>query len=191
MRQGPLTLDYQALLDYLESVKLGMTNSDGTAIGDAIATAAGHLKESKASSKAIILLTDGRSNTGTISDPVLAAKAAASFGIKIYTVGTAGKGPAKTPIQTPFGVQYVMQEEDLDEGTLMAVAKETGGEFFRATNYGELQQIYSRIDALEKTQFESATNLLYSDRYRPLVIWALVLLLLEMLFSKIIFVRLP
>ena len=189
--QCPLTLDHDSLQEYLEQVQIGITNSDSTAIGDAIATATNHLKNSQAKSKIIVLLTDGRSNAGIISDPVLAAKAAAAYGIKIYTIGTAAKGPSKAPVQGPMGVQYVTVEEDLDEDSLTAIAQATGGEFFRATSYTELKNIYARIDKLEKTQFKNAVSLSYHDRYAVFLIPALLLLLAEFLLAKIVFVRIP
>lgn len=190
--QCPLTLDYESLLEFLDDVSIGMTRTDGTAIGDAIATSANHLKNSPAKSKVIALLTDGRSNTGLVSDPVLAAKAAASYGIKIYTIGTAGKGPARVPVDHPvFGRTYVMQEEDLDEGTLMAISNATSGEFFRATNYAELQNIYKRIDALEKTEFRNAPVVSYNDRYLFFLIPALLLVLGELALANTVLMRIP
>ncbi|MFH1620242.1 MAG: VWA domain-containing protein [bacterium] len=190
--QCPLTLDYESLLEFLDDVSMGMTRSDGTAIGDAISVATGHLKTSPAKSKVLILLTDGRSNTGVISDPVLAAKAAAAYDIRIYTIGTAGKGPARVPVNDPvFGTSYAMQPEDLDEGTLLAIASASSGEFFRATNYGELQNIYKRIDSLEKTEFKGHRITSYSDRYLLFLIPALLILMAEAVFLGTLLVRIP
>ncbi|HCE98403.1 MAG: hypothetical protein A2X34_06715 [Elusimicrobia bacterium GWC2_51_8] len=178
----PLTLDYASALEFIDSAYLHMTRTDGTAIGDAIATAVNHLKNGKSKSKVIILLTDGRSNTGLISDPVIAAKTAAAYEIKIYAIGTAGKGPAKVPTGNPFQPYFTISE-DLDEGTLLEIAKTTGGEFYRATNYPELQQIYAKINSLEKTRFEvKAAN--YSDQHQPLLAAALALLALTFILEK-------
>jgi Ca-activated chloride channel family protein len=189
--QCPLTLDHDALLEYLDQVQIGITNADATAIGDAIATATNHLKNSQAKSKIIVLLTDGRNNSGVISDPLLAAKAAAAYGIKIYTIGCAIKGPSKAPVQGPMGLQYVPVEEDLDEDALGAISQATGGEFYRATTYTELKNIYDRIDKLEKTKFKNAVALSYYDRYSVFLVPAVLLLLAEFLLSKLVFVRIP
>jgi len=190
--QCPLTLDYDSLVEFLDEVKIGMTHSDGTAIGDAIATSVNHLKNNPAKSKVLILLTDGRSNTGVVSDPVTAAKTAASYGIKIYTIGTAGKGPAKIAFNDPvFGLTYGTINEDLDEGTLMAISAATEGEFFRATNYRELQGIYGKIDALEKTKFNGTRTLNYSDKYLSLLILAAICLLMELTAEHFLFLRVP
>lgn len=190
--QCPLTLDYDSLLEFLDQVDPSMTGTDGTAIGDAIATGTNHLKSSKAKSKVMVLLTDGRSNTGIISDPALAAKAAAAYGIKIYAIGTAGKGPARAPISDPvMGTRYVMMNDDLDEETLSAVAKATGGEFYRAQNMAELQQIYSRIDSLEKTEFKSSVSISRRDQYLLFLLPAALLLLAEIFLSRTVFFRLP
>lgn len=173
----PLTLDYQSLLELLSSTEINMTKADGTAIGDALITSVNHLKNSKAKSKIIILLTDGRSNVGVITDPVMAARTAAAYDIKIYTIGTASKGPARLP-------NGQMMDEDLDEGTLLEVSDRTGGEFYRAGNYFELQKIYAKIDALEKTKFEVKTFLNYTDLYLLFLVPALALAALVFILEK-------
>jgi Ca-activated chloride channel family protein len=171
----PLTLDYQSVLELLDSAYINMTKADGTAIGDAIITAVNHLKESKALSKVIILLTDGRSNAGLVTDLPLAARTAQAYDIKIYTIGTAGKGRAGIPTGNPLQpVVYI--DEDLDEPTLREIAALTGGEFYRAKNYVELEKIYSKIDALEKTRFEAKTYTNYTELYLYFLAPALALL---------------
>jgi Ca-activated chloride channel family protein len=188
----PLTLDYQSLLEFLSSVQIGMLSVDGTAIGDAIATAVNHLKESKAKSKVMVLLTDGRNNMGEISNPVMAAEAAEKFGIKIYTIGTAGRGPAKFPAgNSVFGPKYVYLKEDLDEKTLSEIAKVSGGTFYRAKNYRQLQDIYSKINALEKTQVQAPVVLDYSDKYFGFILPAVIFLILEFLLKMFVFIRIP
>ncbi len=112
----PLTLDYQSVLEMLDAAYILMTRADGTAIGDAIVTAVNHLKESKAKSKVIVLLTDGRSNVGLVTDLSLAAKTAQAYDIKIYTIGTAGRGRAEIPTGDPMQ-PVVSIDEDLDEPT--------------------------------------------------------------------------
>jgi len=170
----PLTLDYQSVLELLDSAVINMTRVDGTAIGDALITSVNHLKDSKAKSKIIILLTDGRSNVGVITDPVIAAKTAQAYGIKIYTIGTATKGAAQIPTGNPVQ-PFMTINDDLDETTLMEVADRTGGEFYRAGNFIELQKIYERINALEKTKFEVKTLANYTDLYLLFLIPALIL----------------
>ena len=179
----PLTLDYQSLLELLSSAEINMTRVDGTAIGDALITSVNHLKNSKAKSKIIILLTDGRSNVGIITDPLMSAKTAAAYDIKIYTIGTAAKGPARLP-------NGEMINDDLDEGTLMEVADRTGGEFYRAGNFFELQKIYAKIDKLEKTKFEVKTYTNYSDLYLlflgPALLLAALIFILEKTYLRTI-----
>ncbi len=179
----PLTLDYQSMLELLDSAAINMTKADGTAIGDALITSVNHLKDSKAKSKVIILLTDGRSNVGVITDPVIAAKTAQAYGIKIYTIGTATKGPAQIPTGNPLQ-PYMTINDDLDEPTLMEIADRTGGEFYRAGNFMELQKIYEKINALEKTKFEVKTFVNYTDLYLLFLIPALVLAALIFLLEK-------
>lgn len=188
----PLTWDYQSVLEFLDNVSIDMTQSQGTAIGDAIMTSINHLKDSHAKSKVIILLTDGRSNTGIITDPVLAAKTAATYDIKIYTIGTAAKGRSRIPINDPvFGKTFGYIDEDLDEATLMAIADATGAEFYRAKNYLELQKIYSKIDSLEKTTFETKSVTSYTDLYLPYLIFAFILLIIIMVLEKTFLLILP
>lgn len=186
----PLTLDYQSVLDTLDSAFVNMTRAEGTAIGDAIVTAVNHLKESKAKSKVIVLLTDGRSNVGLVTDLAMAAKTAAAFDIKIYTIGTAGKGRAAVTTGDPMQpVVYI--DEDLDEPTLREIAALTGGEFYRAKNYAELDGIYSRIDSLEKTKFEVKSYTEYSDRYLWFLAPALLLLALLFILERTYFRTIP
>lgn len=186
----PLTLDYQSVLETLDSAYINMTKADGTAIGDAIVTAVNHLKDSKAKSKVIILLTDGRSNTGLVTDTTLAAKTAAAYDIKIYTIGTAGKGRAQIPTGDP-AQPAIYIDEDLDEPTLREISDITGGEFYRAKNYAELQNIYARIDALEKTKFEAKTYTDYADLYDYFLAPALALLALLYLLERTYFRTVP
>jgi Ca-activated chloride channel family protein len=186
----PLTLDYQSVLELLSSTYVNMTKADGTAIGDAIVTAVNHLKDSKAKSKVMILLTDGRSNTGLVTDTALAAKTAAAYDIKIYTIGTAGKGRAQIETGDPMQpVAYI--DDDLDEPTLREISDLTGGEFYRATSAGELQEIYARINALEKTKFEVRTYTSYTDLYEYLLVPALLLLALLYVLERTYFRTIP
>jgi len=186
----PLTLDYQSVLEMLETSALNMTRADGTAIGDAIVTAVNHLRESKAKSKAIVLLTDGRSNTGLVTDLNLAAKTAQAYDIKIYTIGTAGKGRAQISTGDPMQ-PVIFIDEDLDEPALREIAGLTGGEFYRAKNYAELNNIYAKIDSLERTRFNAKTFTNYSDLYLYFLAPALALLALLLLLERTYFRTVP
>ncbi|PIW70283.1 MAG: aerotolerance regulator BatA [Ignavibacteriales bacterium CG12_big_fil_rev_8_21_14_0_65_30_8] len=150
--QCPLTIDYNVLTNLLDQVKTGMIE-DGTAIGNAIANGVNRLRESKAKSKIIILLTDGMNNAGEV-DPMSAAQIAKTFGIRIYTVGVGTRGEAPYPVQTPFGIRTQMVPVNIDEAMLKKIADETGGEYFRATSTQALKNIYDQIDKLEKTKIE-------------------------------------
>jgi len=177
--QCPLTLDYAALLDFLDQVQVGITTTENTAIGTAIAAAANRMKRSTAKSKIIILLTDGRSNSGEV-DPLTATKAAAALDIKIYTVGVGIHGQSVIPVDTPFGRQLVPIAEDLDEPGLQEMAEITGGRYFRATSKKEFDQIFSEIDRLEKSDVETPRLLQYEDRYFSWLMVAMVLLCVGM-----------
>ena len=181
MLQAPLTLDHDALQEYLSTLYLGIVDPNYTAIGDALAVAANHLKDSKAKSKVVILLTDGDSNAGTIT-PQLAAKAAAAYGIRVYTVGTAS---------APGDSLYSSAEDEINEGLLMEIANETGGKFYRAKNEAELTQIYDMINELEKTEFTPSSTIDRKDAYQPFLWAALVLILLAFGLEKLIFIKVP
>lgn len=142
LTQCPLTTDYAAVLAYLDTLKVGMTRTDQTAIGDGLLTATARLRNVQAKDKVIILLTDGRSNAGEV-DPVMASKIAAEAGIRIYTVGVGAKRQGDLELDSVTG-------EELDEGSLQEVAAITKGQFFRATDRRSLQEIYQKIDSLEK-----------------------------------------
>jgi Ca-activated chloride channel family protein len=134
------------------------------------------LKELPGNSKIVVLLTDGENTTG-ILDPIQSARAAATYGIKVYTIGVGSKGRAR--FQTPFGIEY--QEVSLDEDTLKSIAEATGGRYFRATDTEGLERIYALIDELEKTKVEVKEYTDYEELY-PYAVWpALVMLLLDVL----------
>lgn len=163
--QCPLTIDYSVLRNLLKDIRTGMIE-DGTAIGNAIANGVNRLKDSKAKSKVMILLTDGVNNRGEV-DPLTAAQIAQKFGIRIYTVGVGTIGEAPYPFQTPFGIRYQMVPVDIDENILKQISGITAGKYFRATDNRKLVQIYEEIDRLEKTRVEvtsyrNAKELFYS-----------------------------
>jgi Ca-activated chloride channel family protein len=179
--QCPLTLDYNVLLELLDSVEIGMIDEQRTAIGMAIATAANRLRESEAESKVVILLTDGRNNAGEI-DPVTAARAAQALGIKIYTIGAGTPEGGPIPVQDPvWGTRYVQAETDIDEEMLQEIASLTGGQYFRAETEGMLASIYRRIGEMEKSKIEVKHFTSYNELAPRFLIAALVLVLLELL----------
>lgn len=178
---APLTLDHDAVQELVASLYLGIVDPNLTAIGDALGVASSHLKDSSAKSKIILLLTDGSNNAGTL-DPMLAAKAAAAYGIKIYTIATAS--PPGTTI-------FSSREDEIDEGLLMEIAKATGGKFYRAKNEMELSSIYNEINELEKTDFTQAARTNQNDAYRPFLLAGLALLLLAVILRKLIFIKVP
>jgi Ca-activated chloride channel homolog len=187
--QCPMTLDYRVLRNLLKQVKPGMVE-DGTAIGMAIAQGVNRLKDSKAKSKVMILLTDGVNNRGEV-DPLTAANIAQTFGIRIYTVGVGTVGEAPYPVQTPFGVRYQNIPVDVDEKTLKAIADITGGNFYRATNNRALKEIYAEIDKLEKTRIEVKSYRSYADMFGTWAWAGLIALLLEMGVSSLVLRKLP
>ncbi len=187
--QCPLTIDYSVLLNLLGQVKSGMIE-DGTAIGNAIANGVNRLKDSKAKSKIIILLTDGVNNSGEV-DPVFAAQIAKTFGIRIYTIGVGTKGEAPYPVQTPFGTRYQMIPVEIDESVLKQISNITGGEYFRATDNKTLKDIYDKIDKLEKSKVEITSYRNAKELFYGWLGAGLFLLVLEAGLSKSIFRRLP
>lgn len=179
--QCPLTLDYNVLLELLDSVKIGMIDEQRTAIGMAIATATNRLRESDAQSRIIILLTDGRNNAGEI-EPITAAQAAQALGIRIYTIGAGTPEGGPIPVDDPmWGRRYVHAETDIDEDTLKEIASLTGGRYYRATSENMLAAIYQRIGELEKSKIEVKHFTTYKELAPRLIVLAVVLLLLELL----------
>src|SRR5512140_303069 len=179
--QCPMTLDYRVLKNLLRQVRPGMVE-DGTAIGMAIAQGVNRLKDSKAKSKVMILLTDGVNNRGEI-DPLTAAQIAQTFGIRIYTVGVGTEGEAPYPVHTPLGIRYQNMPVDVDEKTLAQIADMTEGRYFRATNNKALKEIYDEIDKLEKTRVEVKAYRSYTELFYPWAALGLVLVLVEFLLS--------
>tara|TARA_B100001758_G_C18205267_1_gene502020 strand:- start:174 stop:860 length:687 start_codon:yes stop_codon:yes gene_type:complete len=173
--QCPLTTDHNVLINLFKDVKSGMVD-DGTAIGMGLATAVNRLKDSKAISKVIILLTDGVNNSGMVP-PLTAAEIAQKFGIRVYTIGVGTEGYAPYPFQTPFGVQYQDVEVKIDEKTLQDIATITDGKYFRATNNNALKEIYQDIDELEKSKIEVTEFHKRTEEFLPFALWGLALLL--------------
>lgn len=183
--QCPLTIDHDVLINLFGEINNGMIE-DGTAIGMGLATAVNRLKESDAKSKVVILLTDGSNTTGSIP-PLTAAEIAKQMKVRVYTVGVGTKGQAPYPVKTPFGIQYQQVPVTIDEGVLKEIAKLTGGQYFRATNNATLKKIYQQIDQLEKAKIAVTQYNKKTERFLPLVLIAMVLLLLEFLLRNTIF----
>ncbi|MCP4580800.1 MAG: VWA domain-containing protein [candidate division Zixibacteria bacterium] len=188
--QCPLTTDYPLLSSFLEKVDFGMVE-DGTAIGLALATAANRLADSDAKSKIIVLLTDGVNNSGQI-DPITAAKAVASLGIKTYTIGAGKQGLVDFPIQDRiFGKRYVKRQSEIDEETLKEVAGITSGRFFRAENSQALQEIYNEISEMEQTKIEVKEFYKYEELYSGILSWGLILLGLAIVLNTTLIRSIP
>lgn len=187
--QCPVTIDHQVVKNLLKEIKPGMIE-DGTAIGMGLATAVSRLKESKAKSRVIILLTDGVNNRGFI-DPMTAAGIAQSFGIRVYTIGVGTEGMAPYPVQTPFGIQYQNIPAEIDETLLRKIADQTGGKYFRATDNRTLKTIYDEIDKLEKTKIEVTQFRHYKEEYPSTAAFGGLLLLLEIALSQTVFRKIP
>ena len=175
LTQVPLTTDYPVVNAAVDNLAVGQLE-DGTAIGTAIATAANRLRDAPGRSRVMILLTDGENNRGAI-DPRTAAKAAAVFGIKIYTVGIGTEGMAPVPVgRGLFGLQYEDRVVKIDEPLLSDIAKSTGGQYFRARDAAALQRIYDEINHLEREPVRTRTYVRYTELFRwPLYLAALAL----------------
>ncbi|MBO5665758.1 MAG: VWA domain-containing protein [Bacteroidaceae bacterium] len=189
--QCPLTIDHIALANMLSAIDCDIAAkgiiADGTAIGMGIANSVSRLKDSKAVSKVIILLTDGINNRGEIT-PEAAADMAKEFGIRIYTIGV-GTDKKEAPYPTPYGTMNVPVE--IDEKTLENIAEATGGEYFRATDKESLRQIYSEIDKLERTKLNVQQYQEYEELYQIFALLAVLSLMLELLLRYTILRRIP
>ncbi|WP_100610592.1 vWA domain-containing protein [Confluentibacter lentus] len=184
----PITSDKAIVLRSLNDIKYNTVIEGGTAIGMGLATAVNRLKDSKAKSRIIILLTDGVNNSGFI-DPKIASELAVEYGIKVYTIGLGTNGMALSPVSLDARgeLQYARIQVEIDEALLKEIAKATGGLYFRATNNQKLEEIYNEINKLEKTEIEEFKYSNYEELYRPLVLLALGLLLLEFLLRNTLF----
>ena len=183
----PITSDKSLVLNALREITYGQLN-DGTAIGMGLATSVNRLKESKAISKIIILLTDGVNNSGFI-EPQTAADLAVEFGIKTYTIGIGTNGNALSPVSynADGSFRYGLRKVEIDEKLLQDIAKATGGQYFRATNNTKLEEIYDEINKLERTEIEEFKYYKYEEKFRPWIFLAGALLLLEWLLRNTLF----
>lgn len=188
--QCPLTTDHGVLSRLLADVDFGEIK-DGTAVGMAVANGVNRLKDVPGKSRILILLTDGRNNSGAV-DPITAAELAYSLGVRVYTIGVGTLGEAPYPVDDPvFGRRYVRMEADVDEETLNRIAEITGGRYYRATDSEALDLIFQQIDQLEKTKVETREWVNYSEFGSYLAIPALLLVLLEAVLGSTWLRRLP
>ncbi|MEK9516867.1 MAG: VWA domain-containing protein [Flavobacteriaceae bacterium] len=184
----PITSDRAIVKNALSKIQFEGLIDDGTAIGMGLATAVNRLKDSRAKSKVIILLTDGVNNSGFI-DPKIASELAVEYEIKTYTIGLGSNGTARAPVGLlPNGkFQYGMTKVEIDEELLKNIAKNTGGLYFRATDNKKLEEIYDEINKLEKTEIEEFKYYNYDEKFRPLILLALTLLFIEWLMRNTLF----
>ena len=184
----PVTSDKRIVKNALRSIRYDGVINDGTAIGMGLATAVNRLKDSRAQSKVIILLTDGVNNSGFI-EPKIAAELAVEFKIKTYTIGLGSNGTAKAPVGVlPNGkFQYGLTKVEIDEELLQSIADDTGGLYFRATDSKKLKDIYDEINKLEKTEVEEFKYYNYEEKYRSLILIAMGLLFMEWVMKNTIF----
>jgi Ca-activated chloride channel homolog len=171
--QCPLTSDHAVLRNLFGGIQSGLL-ADGTAIGEGLATAVNRIRNSKAKSKVIILLTDGINNIGAIA-PLTAGEIAKTFGIRVYTIGVGTTGVAPYPFKTPYGIQYQNMEVQIDEDVLKQIANETGGKYFRATTTSKLKEIYADIDRMEKSKIDVTEFRHKTEEFYPLALLAILL----------------
>ena len=181
----PVTSDKSIIINSLKDIVFDGIIQDGTAIGMGLATSVNRLKESKAKSKVIILMTDGVNNSGFI-DPSTAADLASSFGVKTYTIGLGTNGNALAPValNSDGSFRFGLTKVEIDEELLKSIANKTGGLYFRATNNKSLVDIYNEINKLEKTEIEEIRYSDAQEKYRFFVLIALGLIFVEFIFKK-------
>lgn len=189
--QCPLTTDHKIIKNMFNDIKAGMLDQ-GTAIGLGLADGVARIKDSKAKSKVVILISDGVNNVGEIA-PLTAAEIAKTFGVRVYCIGVGSKGKALQPVAIyPNGeMEYDYVDVDIDEATMTQVAKMTGGKYFRATDKESLENTYKEIDRLEKTIISEKSFTNKAEHFLPLAIGALVLLLMEFLIKRFVINTLP
>ncbi|MDR0939187.1 MAG: VWA domain-containing protein [Mediterranea sp.] len=187
--QCPLTTDHGVLLNMVQSIQCGWIE-DGTAIGLGLANAVSRLKDSKAKSKVIILLTDGVNNRGSIT-PLTAAEIAKTYGIRVYTVGAGTNGMAPSPFQIGNSIVYVDQKVEIDEQLLAQIANLTDGKYFRATSASKLKEVYQEIDKLEKTKLTVKEYSRRDEQYKWFALAALLCVLLEVSLRNSILRKIP
>ena len=187
---SPLTLNHEWLEKNVERLQTGI-GEDGTAIGSAISAGLNRLRDLDSDSRIIILMTDGQNNSGTVN-PLTAAEAAELLGVKVYAIGVGTRGVAPMPYTDVFNrKRYRNVEVNIDEETLQKIAKQTGGEYFRADTTSRLRKIYEQIDSMEKTEVEVERYFHYDELFHFFVIAGLALLLLELALANSVWLKLP
>ena len=186
--QCPLTTDRATLINLMKEVETGLI-TDGTAIGNGLATAIARMSSSDAKSRVVILLTDGVNNTGEVA-PMTAAEIAKTYGVRVYTIGVGANGMAPYPVMTPWGPDVQQMEVEIDEPLLKDIAAQTGGRYFRATDNTKLSEIYSEINRMEKARTTVDSFPIYKELFSGYALAALACLLLELII-RILIRRLP
>ena len=188
--QCPLTTDLNRLNEFISQLEIVNEKFDGTAIGMAVAGAINRLRDSDASSKVIVLLSDGRNNAGEL-DPITTSELAKEFGIRIYTIGAGTRGTAAMPVQTVIGMRNVQVQVDIDEETLTKIADITGGTYFRATDEQSLAAIYQEISEMETTEYSVREYVQHAELFYYALLLALFFLLIEFVLERLVFRRFP
>ena len=186
--QCPLTTDRATLINLMKEVETGLI-TDGTAIGNGLATAIARMSSSDAKSRVVILLTDGVNNTGEVA-PITAAEIAKTYGVRVYTIGVGAYGMAPYPVMTPWGPDVQQMEVEIDETLLKDIAAQTGGRYFRATDNTKLSEIYSEINRMEKARTTVDSFPIYKELFSGYALAALACLLLELII-RLLIRRLP
>lgn len=188
--QVPLTLDHDVLQQFVDRLEVGIAGQ-GTAIGTGLAVALKQIKEIPAESKVIVLVTDGKNNSGSIS-PREAARIAEKLGVKIHAVGIGGAGPAPFPVQGFFGgTTLINRDMEYDEETLRDIAKISGGEYFNAKDLSGLEKVYEEINELEERHERTMQFIQYEEKFMPYLIGGALLLLLAQFFAATFFLKVP
>jgi Ca-activated chloride channel family protein len=187
----PLTLDHDMLLRFVEEMDFAPAGEDRTALGMGLATAVNRMRASKAKSKVVVLVTDGKSNAGQLG-PESAAEAARALGLKVYTIGVGSEGEVPCLVEDPQGGRrYVQVQADFDEALLQKIAESTGARYFRAADDVGFQQAFTEIDGLEKTEMESRVRVLYTEKFGQALLPAGLLLALELMLAGTRLRRIP
>ena len=186
--QCPLTTDRATLINLMKEVETGLI-TDGTAIGNGLATAIARMSSSDAKSRVVILLTDGVNNTGEVA-PMTADEIAKTYGVRVYTIGVGANGMAPYPVMTPWGPDVQQMEVEIDEPLLKDIAAQTGGRYFRATDNTKLSEIYSEINRMEKARTTVDSFPIYKELFSGYALAALACLLLELII-RLLIRRLP
>ena len=191
----PLTLDYNLLLETVESIQTSRNIKMGTALGVALGSAVTRLRQSKAKSRVVILLTDGENNSGTI-DPETAVEIAKGYGLRVYTIGIGKDGPTRLPVfrRNSLGKKikgYIPFYSKVNENLLNFIAEETGGKYYRAEKTKNLQDVFDEINKLEKSRFETNTLISYKELFHAYVLTSLLLCLLAWIMEKLLFRKGP